>query len=212
MIIKKMRKFTKAHIKRMTELKIKRIQIKDSDIVGKILASDVMDPNTGEVLLRCNEELTLDGLELVSEKGVQELKFIYIDEERSNASIKDTLLIDKIENEEEAIIEIYRRLRPSNPPTPETAHKFFNSLFFDPASYDLSDVGRAKMNYKLRLDVPIDVTVLRNEDILAAVKYLIDLKNGAGDCSVDDIDHLGNRRIRSVGELIENQYRIGWFE
>ena len=208
-IIKKMRKFTKAHIKRMTELKIKRIQIKDSDIVGKVLASNVTDPSTREVLLKCNEVLTLDGLERVSERGVQELRFIYIDEERSNASIKDTLLIDKIENEEEAIIEIYRRLRPSNPPTPETAHKFFNSLFFDPASYDLSDVGRAKMNYKLRLDVPIDVTVLRNEDILAAVKYLIDLKNGAGDCSVDDIDHLGNRRIRSVGELIENQYRIG---
>ena len=208
-IVKKMRKITKAHIKRITELKIKRIQIKESDIVGKILALNVMDPSTGEVLLRCNEELTIDGLERVSERGVQELRFIYMDEERSNASIKDTLLIDKIETEEEAIIEIYRRLRPSNPPTPETAHKFFNSLFFDPASYDLSDVGRAKMNYKLRLDVPIDVTVLRNEDILAAVKYLIDLKNGAGDCSVDDIDHLGNRRIRSVGELIENQYRIG---
>src|SRR5512136_616756 len=208
-IIKKMRKFSKAHIKRMIELKIKRIQIKDSDIVGKILASNVMDPTTGEVLLRCNEELTLDVLERVSERGVQELRFIYLDEERSNASIKDTLLIDKIENEEEAIIEIYRRLRPSNPPTPETAHKFFNSLFFESDSYDLSDVGRAKMNYKLRLDVPTSVTVLRNDDIMAAVKYLIDLKNGVPDCTVDDIDHLGNRRVRSVGELIENQYRIG---
>ena len=208
-IIKKMRKFSKAHIKRMTELKISRIQIKDIDIIGKILASDVVDPETGEVLLRCNEDLTLEGLDRVRNKAIKELRFIYIDEERSNASIRDTLLIDKIDNAEEAIIEIYRRLRPSNPPTPETAHKFFNSLFFDSTSYDLSDVGRAKMNYKLRLDVPIDVTVLRSEDILAAVKYLIDLKNGVGDCSVDDIDHLGNRRVRSVGELIENQYRIG---
>ena len=197
-IVKKMRKITKAHIKRITELKIKRIQIKDSDIVGKILASNVMDPSTGEVLLRCNEELTIEGLERISERGVQELRFIYIDEEKSNASIKDTLLIDKIETEEEAIIEIYRRLRPSNPPTPETAHKFFNSLFFDPASYDLSDVGRAKMNYKLRLDVPIDVTVLRNEDILAAVKYLIDLKNGAR--------RLQCRRYRSLGKP-QNQVR-----
>jgi len=208
-IIKKMRKYSKTHIKRMTELKINRIQIKDVDIIGKILASNVADPETGEVLLRCNEDLALEDLDLVRAKGIKELRFIYVDEERSNASIRDTLLIDKIDNAEEAIIEIYRRLRPSNPPTPETAHKFFNSLFFDPTSYDLSDVGRAKMNYKLRLDVPIDVTVLRSEDILSAVKYLINLKNGVGDCSVDDIDHLGNRRVRSVGELIENQYRIG---
>lgn len=208
-IIKKMRKFTKAHMKRMAELSINRVQIKDDDIVGKILASNVMDPETGDVLLKCNEELTREGLERLRERRIQEIQFIYIDEEGANASIRDTLLIDKIDSAEEAIIEIYRRLRPSNPPTPETAHKFFNGLFFDSASYDLSDVGRAKMNYKLGLDVPIAVTVLRNEDILAAVKYLIDLKNGVGDCSVDDIDHLGNRRIRSVGELIENQYRIG---
>lgn len=208
-IIKKMRKLTKAHIKRMAELNISRIQIKDDDIIGKILASNVTDPETGEVLLRCNEELTPEDLERVRERRIRELQFIYIDEERSNASIRDTLLIDKIESAEDAIIEIYRRLRPSNPPTPETAHKFFNGLFFDPTSYDLSDVGRAKMNYKLRLEVPIETTVLRNEDILAAVKYLINLKNGVGDCSVDDIDHLGNRRVRSVGELIENQYRIG---
>ncbi|MCX5835568.1 MAG: DNA-directed RNA polymerase subunit beta, partial [Deltaproteobacteria bacterium] len=208
-IIKKARKINKVLLKKMAELKIKRIQISETDIIGKILASDVLDPVTGEILLRCNEQLTLEGLERVREKRIRELRFIYIDEERMNASIRDTLLVDRIENAEEAIIEIYKRLRPSNPPTPETAQKFFKSLFFDPASYDLSDVGRAKMNYKLRLDVPTDVTVLRNEDILAAVKYLIDLKNGAGDCSVDDIDHLGNRRVRSVGELIENQYRIG---
>jgi len=208
-IIKKARKINKVLLKKMAELNIDRIRISETDITGKILASDVLDPVTGEILLRCNEQLTLEGLERVREKGIRELRFIYIDEERMNASIRDTLLVDRIENAEEAIIEIYKRLRPSNPPTPETAQKFFKSLFFDPASYDLSDVGRAKMNYKLRLDVPTKVTVLRNEDILAAVKYLIDLKNGAGDCSVDDIDHLGNRRVRSVGELIENQYRIG---
>ncbi|MCX5853136.1 MAG: DNA-directed RNA polymerase subunit beta [Deltaproteobacteria bacterium] len=208
-IVKKARKINKVLLKKMTELGIDRIQVSESDMVGKILASDVLDPTTGEILLRCNEQLPLEGLERVREKGIQELRFIYIDEERMNASIRDTLLVDRIEGAEEAIIEIYRRLRPSNPPTPETAQKFFNSLFFDPASYDLSDVGRAKMNYKLRLDVPTNVTVLRNDDILAAVKYLIDLKNGVGDCSVDDIDHLGNRRVRSVGELIENQYRIG---
>ena len=164
---------------------------------------------SGEILVRCNQELTKDRLELVKAKGIQELQFIHLDEDRTNASVMETLLMDKIESGDEAIIEIYRRLRPSNPPTPETAKRFFKSLFFDPETYDISDVGRVKMNYKLRLDVPVDVTTLRKSDILEAVKYLINLKLGEGDCSVDDIDHLGNRRIRSVGELIENQYRIG---
>jgi len=208
-IVKKGRKLTKINIKKMTDLKIKRIAVNENELIGKVLASDVPDPSTGEVLLKCNEELTSQGLDLVREKGITELRFIHLDEDSSNASIRDTLLMDRTESSEDAIIEIYRRLRPSNPPTPETAQKFFNSLFFEPETYDLSDVGRAKMNYKLHLDVSTNITVLRNEDILAAVKYLIDLKNGVGDRSVDDIDHLGNRRVRSVGELIENQYRIG---
>jgi DNA-directed RNA polymerase subunit beta len=208
-LIKKARKITKPLLKRVIDAGVKRVAIKEADLTGKILSSDVHDPQTGEILFRCNEELPLNGLEIAQEKGVKELKFIHVDEDIDNASIRDTLLMDRIETLEDAIMEIYRRLRPSNPPTPETAAKFFNSLFFEPETYDLSDVGRAKMNYKLRLNVSTDLTVLRNEDILASVKYLIDLKNGVGDCSVDDIDHLGNRRVRSVGELIENQYRIG---
>ena len=208
-IIKKGRKISKPLLKRMLDGEIRKIPASDEDLLGKILSADVLDPQTGEILVKCNEELTADGLQLLREKEISSFSFIHIDEDRENASIRDTLLMDKIESAEEAIIEIYRRLRPSNPPTPETAHKFFNSLFFESDSYDLSDVGRAKMNYKLRLDVPTSVTVLRNEDILSAVKYLIELKNGSPDCSVDDIDHLGNRRVRSVGELIENQYRIG---
>jgi len=208
-IIKKERKITKLALKKITKLNKARMLINYDDLVGKILSSDVLDPENGEVLLRCNDELTIDNLELLREKGTSELQFIHFDEERTNFSIRNTLLIDKIETEEDAIIEIYRRLRPSNPPTLDTARRFFHSLFFNPDSYDLSNVGRAKVNYKLGLDVPTDVVVLRNEDILTAVKYLIDLKNGVGDCSIDDIDHLGNRRTRSVGELIENQYRIG---
>ncbi|MHB8137213.1 MAG: DNA-directed RNA polymerase subunit beta [Smithellaceae bacterium] len=208
-IVKKGRKLTKPLLKKVMDAGIKRVAIKEADLAGKILSSDVHDPNTGEILFRCNEELPLNGLEIAQEKGVKEMKFIHIDEDLDNASIRDTLLMDRIDNAEDAIMEIYRRLRPSNPPTPETAAKFFKSLFFEPETYDLSDVGRAKMNYKLRLNVSTDLTVLRNEDILASVKYLIDLKNGVGECSVDDIDHLGNRRVRSVGELIENQYRIG---
>jgi len=208
-IVKKGRKLTKPLLKRVIDAGIKRVAIKEVDLTGKVLSADVHDPATGEILFRCNEEMPLNGLEIAQEKGVKELKFIHIDEDLDNASIRDTLLMDRIETTEDAIMEIYRRLRPSNPPTPETAAKFFNSLFFETETYDLSDVGRAKMNYKLRLNVPTDLTVLRNEDIMTSVKYLIDLKNGAGECSVDDIDHLGNRRVRSVGELIENQYRIG---
>jgi len=208
-IIKKGRKLTKPLLKRVLDAGVKRIAIKETDLAGKILSSDVRDPKTGEIIFHCNEELPLNGLETARQKGINELNFIYLDEDLDNAAIRDTLLMDKIDTSEDAVLEIYRRLRPSNPPTPETAAKFFRSLFFEPETYDLSDVGRAKMNYKLHLNVPTDVTVLRNEDILSAVKYLINLKNGAGDCSVDDIDHLGNRRVRSVGELIENQYRIG---
>ena len=208
-IVKRSRKLTKPLLKKVMDAGIKRVAIQEADLTGKVLSSDVHDPATGEILFRCNEELPLNGLEIAQEKGVKELKFIHIDEDLDNASIRDTLLMDHMDTAEDAIMEIYRRLRPSNPPTPETAAKFFNSLFFEPETYDLSDVGRAKMNYKLRLNVSTDLTVLRNEDILASVKYLIDLKNGVGECSVDDIDHLGNRRVRSVGELIENQYRIG---
>jgi len=178
-------------------------------MIGKILSRDLRDEATGEVLKRCNEEFTSLDLEEVKKREIREINFIHMDEDRSNASIRETLLVDHLETPEDAIIEIYRRLRPSNPPTPETATAFFRSLFFEPETYDLSDVGRAKMNYKLRLDAPTHVTTLRNEDILAAVKYLLDLKNGSSDCSVDDIDHLGNRRVRSVGELVENQFRIG---
>jgi DNA-directed RNA polymerase subunit beta len=208
-IVKKGRKLTKPLLKRVIDAGINRVAIKEVDLTGKVLSADVHDPATGEILFRCNEEMPLNGLEIAQEKGVKELKFIHIDEDLDNASIRDTLLMDRIDTTEDAIMEIYRRLRPSNPPTPETAAKFFNSLFFETETYDLSDVGRAKMNYKLRLNVSTDLTVLRNEDIMTSVKYLIDLKNGAGECSVDDIDHLGNRRVRSVGELIENQYRIG---
>jgi DNA-directed RNA polymerase subunit beta len=208
-LAKKGRKLTKPLIKKILETGTKRIQLRHEDVVGKILAADIKDLQTGEVLLHSNEELTDSALELLEEKGFGEIRLIQIDEEKENASIRETLLLDRVASADEAIIEVYRRLRPSNPPTLETARKFFKSLFFEPESYDLSDVGRAKMNYKLRLNVPTDVTVLLKEDILAAVKYLLDLKSGASDCSVDDIDHLGNRRVRSVGELIENQYRIG---
>ncbi len=208
-IIKKGKKITESTIKRLLKAKKTRITVDESYIQGRVLADDVIDPETGEVLLKCINEVTAEKTALFRSRGVKELHFICLEEDGSNSSLKDTLLMDSVQAEEDAILEIYRRLRPSNPPTPETARRFFKSLFFDSETYDLSDVGRVKMNYKLHLDVPTDLTILRKDDILAAVKYLINLKNGAGDCSVDDIDHLGNRRVRSVGELIENQYRVG---
>jgi len=208
-IVKEGRKVTRSILKKIAELNIDRMAISDDDLTGKILSADVLDPETDEPLLKCNDELTVEKLELLRQKGVERLRFIHLGEDASKASIRNTLLIDKVETADDAIVEIYRRLRPSNPPTMEMAYKFFRNLFFSSDSYDLSKVGRAKMNYKLGLDVSVTMAALRNEDIMTAVKYLIDLKNGVGDCSVDDIDHLGNRRVRSVGELIENQYRIG---
>jgi len=208
-MVKKGRKITKAGLKRIEDAGIKRVEVEMDYLIGKALASSIKDPQTEEVLLACNEVLTEDKIALLREKGVGEIEVVQLDEDGTDSYIRDTLIQDKIDTEEEAIIDIYRRLRPSNPPTLDTARRFFNNLFFSTHSYDLSNVGRAKLNYKLSLNVPTDITVLRREDVLEAVRYLVNLKNGVSEYSIDDIDHLGNRRIRSVGELIENQYRIG---
>jgi len=208
-LVRKGRKFTKGNLKRMVDAGITRLPVEEDDLLEKVLAEDVKDPETEEVLIPCNEILTPEGLHQVRDRGVDTLRFIRLDEDGANACIRETLLLDRLEKEDEAVMEIYKRLRPSNPPTLDTARKFFNSLFFDLNTYDLSDVGRWKINYKLRMGSPPDMTVLTREDILKAVDYLIRLKNGLPGYTVDDIDHLGNRRIRSVGELIENQYRIG---
>ncbi|MCK9229931.1 MAG: DNA-directed RNA polymerase subunit beta [Syntrophales bacterium] len=207
--IKKGRKVTRAILKRVEEAGITRIEIGQDYLVGRVVAATVKDESTGEEIVRCNEELDEEKIDRIFKGKVKTIKLVQLGDEGADAYIRNTLLMDKIEDEEEAIVDIYRRLRPSNPPTVDTARRFFNTLFFSSNSYDLSDVGRAKMNYKLKLNVPTDLTVLRKEDILEAVTYLINLRNGRPEYSIDDIDHLGNRRIRSVGELIENQYRIG---
>ena len=139
---------------------------------------------------------------------MKEIKVLFIDNLNVGPYLRDTLLMDKIESPEEAVMEIYRRVRPGDPPTPETAVNLFNNvLFFNPERYDLSKVGRLKLNFKFGLEEPLDNQVLTKRDILETIRYLIDLKNGKG--QIDDIDHLGNRRVRAVGELLENQYRIG---
>jgi DNA-directed RNA polymerase subunit beta len=206
-IVRKNRKFTRSAIKQIQQLKIKRIQIEEEDIVNTVSAEDVIDQTTGEVLLQTNESLSVEKLEALREKGIAEFKILFIDGLNVGSYLRDTLLVDKVENEEEAILEIYRRLRPGDPPTPETARNLFFNLFFNAERYDLSRVGRLKLNHKFGLDEPIENAVLTKRDILEVVRYLLDLKNGKG--TVDDIDHLGNRRVRSVGELLENQFRVG---
>ncbi len=206
-IVRKNRKFTRSAIKQIQELKMKRIATEEEDVVGTVCAEDVVDPKTGEVLMQVNETVAADKLEAVREKGVEEFKVLFIDGLNVGSYLRDTLLIDKVNNEDEAILEIYRRLRPGDPPTLETARNLFVNLFFNAERYDLSRVGRLKLNHKFGIDEPIENTVLTKRDILEVVRYLLDLKNGKG--SVDDIDHLGNRRVRSVGELLENQFRVG---
>jgi len=206
-LVKKNRKFTKLAIKKLQDSKIDRLAIEVSDLVGKVAATDVIDEQTGEVILQCNEEISESKLDELRDHGIAQFKILFIDNLNVGSYLRDTLIADKLQSSDEAILEIYRRLRPGDPPTLETAQNLFNNLFFNPERYDLSKVGRLKLNYKFKLDEALDTVVLTKRDILETVRYLIDLKNGKG--SIDDIDHLGNRRVRAVGELMENQYRIG---
>ena len=206
-LVRKNRKFTRQTLKRMQELGINDLQVAPEEVEGLVCAEDLVNEETGEVLVESNEELTSEKLEALVASGVKEVKVLFIDGLNVGPYLRDTLLVDKVQAQEEAILEIYRRLRPGDPPTMETAENLFNNLFFNPERYDLSKVGRLKLNYKFNLDEPLENSVLTKRDILEVVRYLIDLKNGKG--STDDIDHLGNRRVRAVGELLENQYRIG---
>src|SRR5437667_3478077 len=207
LIVKEGRKFTRAALRLMEQAGIEQIPIALEEVLGRVAAHDVKDSRTGEVLLATNEEITDEKLELFRQRGINKVEVLFLDDTHIGPSLRNTLLQDKIEKPEDAILEIYRRLRPGDPPTPETATAFFNNLFFNPERYDLSRVGRLKLNHKLKINVPLDQGTLRREDILEVVRYLIELKNGNG--QIDDIDHLGNRRVRAVGELVENQYRIG---
>ncbi len=212
-IVKKNTKFTRAAIRKLRDAKLERLSIEAEELVGKVAAHDVVDPETGEVIIECTEELNESKLERLREAKIESFRVLFIDGLNVGSYLRDTLLADKVKTMEDAILEIYRRLRPGDPPTLETAKTLFNNLFFNAERYDLSKVGRLKLNYKFYRDVPeeekpaLDLSVLTPQDILETVRHLIELKNGRG--SVDDIDHLGNRRVRAVGELMENQYRIG---
>ena len=211
-IVRKNRKFTRAALRKLKEAGMERLPLDVNEVVKKVSAEKVFDEETGELLLATNEEVTEEKLEKLREAKIESFKILFIDGLNVGSYLRDTLLADKIQTQDEAILEIYRRLRPGDPPAQETAKTLFQNLFFNPERYDLSKVGRLKLNYKFYKDEdparpPLEASVLTTLDILHTVKHLIELKNGRG--SVDDIDHLGNRRVRAVGELMENQYRIG---
>ncbi|MGE5303880.1 MAG: DNA-directed RNA polymerase subunit beta [Alphaproteobacteria bacterium] len=207
LIVKEGKKFTRPVLRQMEAAKIKQVPIGWEDIVGRIAAHDIVDPQTKDVLVECNHEITQDKLELIREKGIHQIEVLFVDESSVGPYLRNTLLQDRIRSPQDAVLEIYRRLRPGDPPTIESATNFFNNLFFNSDRYDLSKVGRLKLNHRLRLNIPLEQGTLRKEDILEVVRYLMELKNGNG--SVDDIDHLGNRRVRAVGELVENHFRVG---
>ena len=201
------RKVTPRLAKKLAEEGLKELLVQNEDIHGRYLAREIVNMETGEIFAEAGDEITPEMLELLVEAGHTEITTLDIDHVNTGAFIRNTLAVDKCTNREQALIDIYRVMRPGEPPTADTAEALFQSLFFDSERYDLSAVGRVKMNMRLDLDCPDTMRVLRREDILAVIKTLVGLRDGKGE--IDDIDNLGNRRVRSVGELMENQYRVG---
>ena len=200
-------KLTQRKIKQLIEDGLKEISVSDEELIGQYSSKDSFDQNTGEIFFQAGDEITSEVLEVLSENKVKEISVLAIDHTNVGAYMRNTMFSDKNTNRDEALVDIYRVMRPGEPPTLETAEALFHSLFFDAERYDLSSVGRVKMNARLGQEVGDSVRVLRKQDILEIMKILTDLKDGKGE--IDDIDHLGNRRVRSVGELMENQYRVG---
>ncbi|NIJ08128.1 DNA-directed RNA polymerase subunit beta [Sphingomonas vulcanisoli] len=186
---------------------LQNLLIPTEEIFGKYSAFDLIDEATGRIYIEAGDEVSPENLELIDAAGIDHIDLLDIDHISTGAWMRNTLKADKVEERDHALSEIYRVMRPGEPPTKETAESLFAGLFFDPERYDLSAVGRVKLNMRLGLDVEDTVTTLRTEDILEVVKTLVNLKDGKGE--IDDIDNLGNRRVRSVGELLENQYRVG---
>ena len=201
------RKVTARLANKLADEGLKELLIKDEDLYGRYLAQDIVNMESGEIYGEAGEEIEEALVETLRELGLKEIPILDIDHVNIGAFIRNTLAIDKNSNTDEALLDVYRVMRPGEPPTPEAAQNLFNGIFFDSERYDLSAVGRVKMNMRLDLDAPDTMRTLRKEDILAVIKTLVDLRDGKGD--IDDIDHLGNRRVRSVGELMENQYRVG---
>ena len=200
-------KLTPRTLRKLEESKLSEILVGGEELIGSYVAEDIFNEKSGEIFAEPGDEITAEGMEAIEEAGVTEIKVLAIDHVNVGPYMRNTLAVDKNTSREEALIDIYRVMRPGEPPTVETAEALFKSLFFDSERYDLSAVGRVKMNSRLGFETEDTLRVLRREDILEIVRVLVELKDGRGD--IDDIDHLGNRRVRSVGELMENQYRVG---
>ena len=207
LLVEKGRRITARHIRQLDKTDTTELEVPVEYIVGKIAAQDYIDPDTGEVLVTANSELSLENLAQLSLCGIKKVSTLYINELDHGAYISDTLRIDSTTNRLEALVEIYRMMRPGEPPTKDAAEGLFQNLFFSDDRYDLSKVGRMKFNRRLSIDDDEGTGILSKEDIVAVMKNIIAIRNGFDD--VDDIDHLGNRRIRSVGEMAENQFRVG---
>ncbi len=201
------RKLTKRGATKLAENGLKTILISDEEMAERFVAEDIVNLQTGQIYAEAGDELSEEIMEQINEAEIKEISVLNIDHVNVGPYIRNTLAADKNDSREGALVDIYRVMRPGEPPTAEAAEDLFNSLFFDGERYDLSAVGRVKMNLRMDLDCSDEIRVLRKEDILAVVDTLVKLKDGIG--QVDDIDNLGNRRVRSVGELMQNQYRIG---
>ena len=206
-IVEAGRRISARHVRQLEKTRIKQLAVEKSFLVGRALADDVIDQTTGELLAAANEVITEELIDKFQESGIVELKTIYTNEIDRGSYISDTLRLDPAHDPLEAQVELYRMMRPGEPPTKDAAQTLFNNLFFSPDRYDLSAVGRMKFNRRLGRETDEGPGILSKEDIVDVMKLLIGLKNGEG--TIDDIDHLGNRRVRSVGELVENQFRVG---
>ncbi|WP_110456992.1 DNA-directed RNA polymerase subunit beta [Shewanella algidipiscicola] len=206
-LVEKGRRITARHIRQLEKTNTTELEVPVEYISGKIAAQDYIDPDTGEVLVSANAEISLEDLAKLSMAGIKEIDTLFINELDHGAYISDTLRIDSTTNRLEALVEIYRMMRPGEPPTKDAAEALFQNLFFSEERYDLSKVGRMKFNRRLGIDDDEGTGILTKEDIVAVMQNIIKIRNGNDE--VDDIDHLGNRRIRSVGEMAENQFRVG---
>ncbi len=206
-VVEEGKKVTPRLAKKLEKDGVEAILVPDDVIYGKYVAKDMINENTGSIYVEAGDELGEDDIDALAAAGFDEIEVLEIDDVSVGPYIRNTLKVDKVECHDGALAEIYKVMRPGEPPTKETAEALFYGLFFDAERYDLSDVGRVKMNMRLNLECEDTVGTLRREDILSTLYTLVNLKDGRGE--IDDIDHLGNRRVRSVGELMENQYRIG---
>jgi DNA-directed RNA polymerase subunit beta len=206
-VIQAGKRLTSKVLERLQELGIEKIPVKTEHLETRRTGSRVVDRETGEVLLEPNQELTTEKLRQIAARPVAPFKVVFVDPEKNDSSILETLARDVHKNPDEALVEMYRRLRPGDPPTVESARALFRSMFLDPRRYDLARVGRFMLNKKLAMESPLAWKTLRSEDIVQVIRRLLAVKQEK--YATDDIDHLGNRRVRSVGELLENQFRVG---